>query len=132
MPTNVTPEYKKAEAEYKIAQKLDHETIRKIPRIIKKKKGLLQLNRLFLVMELLEFLGVLAGGLLDEFGRLEVVELDLQGFSHGCFQLPVLMGLLLLLVEYAGDHAPEIAARAVLEHDRVESLGPGARYRDEG
>lgn len=43
-----------AEAEYKIAQKLDHETIRKIPRIIKKKKGLLQLNRLFLVMELVD------------------------------------------------------------------------------
>ncbi|RNC82453.1 MAG: serine/threonine protein kinase [Phycisphaera sp.] len=43
-----------AEAEYKIAQKLDHETIRKIPRMIKKKKGLLQLNRLFLVMELVD------------------------------------------------------------------------------
>lgn len=40
-----------AEVEYKIAQQLQHETIRKIPRIIKKKKGLLQTNRLFLVME---------------------------------------------------------------------------------
>lgn len=43
-----------AEAEYKIAQKLDHDAIRKIPRMIKKKKGLLQLNRLFLVMELVD------------------------------------------------------------------------------
>lgn len=39
-----------AEAEYKIAQNFTHETIRKIPKIIKKKKGL-KLNRLFLVME---------------------------------------------------------------------------------
>ncbi|GAB5496445.1 MAG: hypothetical protein Phyf2KO_15250 [Phycisphaerales bacterium] len=43
-----------AEAEYKIAQKLDHDAVRKIPRMIKKKKGLLQLNRLFLVMELVD------------------------------------------------------------------------------
>lgn len=40
-----------AEAEYKIAQKLDHPSIRAIPRLIKKKKGLLQVNRLFLLME---------------------------------------------------------------------------------
>lgn len=43
-----------AEVEYKIAQQLQHETIRKIPRMIKKKKGLLQVNRLFLVMELVD------------------------------------------------------------------------------
>lgn len=43
-----------AEVEYKIAQQLQHETIRKIPRLIKKKKGLIQVNRLFLVMELVD------------------------------------------------------------------------------
>ena len=42
-----------AEAEYKIAQKLQHETIRKIPRMVKKKK-LLTVNRLYLVMEFVD------------------------------------------------------------------------------
>ncbi|MEO1535769.1 MAG: serine/threonine-protein kinase, partial [Planctomycetota bacterium] len=40
-----------AEAEYQIAQKLDHPTIRKIERLVKKKKGLRQTVRLFLFME---------------------------------------------------------------------------------
>ena len=40
-----------AEAEYQIAQKLDHPTIRKIERLVKKKKGLRHTTRLFLFME---------------------------------------------------------------------------------
>lgn len=43
-----------AEEEYKIAQKLDAPTIRKITRLIKKKKGLVQTVRLFLVMEFVD------------------------------------------------------------------------------
>lgn len=42
-----------AEVEYKIAQKLQHETIRKIPKMVKKKK-LLTVNRLYLVMEFVD------------------------------------------------------------------------------
>ncbi len=41
------------EAEYKIASQLDHESIRKIPRIIKK-GSLLKTNELYLVMELVD------------------------------------------------------------------------------
>lgn len=40
-----------AEAEYAIAQKLDHPAIRKIERLVKKKKGLLQTIGLYLFME---------------------------------------------------------------------------------
>ncbi|MEM9166027.1 MAG: serine/threonine-protein kinase [Planctomycetota bacterium] len=40
-----------AESEYQISQKLDHPAIRGIERMIKKKKGLLQVTRLYLLME---------------------------------------------------------------------------------
>ena len=43
-----------AESEYNIAQKLDHPTIRKIHRMVKKKKGLLHTVRLYLLMELVD------------------------------------------------------------------------------
>ncbi|MEO1585030.1 MAG: serine/threonine-protein kinase [Planctomycetota bacterium] len=43
-----------AESEYAIAQKLSHPAIRKIERLVKKKKGLVQTIRLFLFMELVD------------------------------------------------------------------------------
>ena len=43
-----------AEMEYKIAKKLNHPAIRKIDRMIKKKKGLRHIKRLYLVMELVD------------------------------------------------------------------------------
>ncbi len=43
-----------AEKEYNVAKKLDHPGIRKIPRLIKKKQGLIAVKELFLVMELVD------------------------------------------------------------------------------
>lgn len=43
-----------AESEYKIASELDHPSIRKIDRLIKKKTSLLQTKELFLVMEFVD------------------------------------------------------------------------------
>lgn len=43
-----------AEIEYKIASEIDHESIRKIDRVIKKKSGLLNVTELFLVMEFVD------------------------------------------------------------------------------
>jgi serine/threonine-protein kinase len=43
-----------AEAEYKIAQELDHPSVRAIPRLIKKKGSLLSVRDLYLVMELVD------------------------------------------------------------------------------
>jgi serine/threonine-protein kinase len=43
-----------AEAEYKIASELDHQSIRKIERLIKVKQGLLAVRELYLVMEFID------------------------------------------------------------------------------
>ncbi len=43
-----------AEIEYKIASEIDHASIRKIDRVIKKKSGLLNVTELFLVMEFVD------------------------------------------------------------------------------
>ena len=43
-----------AESEYNIASKLDHDGIRRVERLVKKKSGLLSVSELFVVMELVD------------------------------------------------------------------------------
>lgn len=83
-----------AESEYQLAQKLNHPAIRKIVKLIKKKKGLVQTVRLFLLMEFVDgkSLDVLMPKTFDEacyiFGQTAsaMAHMHDKGFVHADFK----------------------------------------------